>query len=159
MIRRPPRSTLFPYTTLFRSADGRGNSARGHALLFFDNPLAIYAVAREREGIQPFLGNRLAAPLAGAEGAVLDLLESQDDVAEQATVAVAQLEEELSGVGRVGLIAQILDRVVLLVLAVEGAAPHFLEQLMLLLEQALFEGRHPFFSHQLLPSSWGAGLR
>src|SRR3712207_7110509 len=24
MIRRPPRSTLFPYTTLFRSDDGRG---------------------------------------------------------------------------------------------------------------------------------------
>src|SRR5687768_18170662 len=24
MIRRPPRSTLFPYTTLFRSADFRG---------------------------------------------------------------------------------------------------------------------------------------
>src|SRR5258708_11314749 len=24
MIRRPPRSTLFPYTTLFRSHDGRG---------------------------------------------------------------------------------------------------------------------------------------
>src|SRR3712207_8397848 len=24
MIRRPPRSTLFPYTTLFRSWDGRG---------------------------------------------------------------------------------------------------------------------------------------
>src|SRR2546422_9751453 len=28
MIRRPPRSTLFPYTTLFRSANGRGESAR-----------------------------------------------------------------------------------------------------------------------------------
>src|SRR6202171_6596856 len=25
MIRRPPRSTLFPYTTLFRSADLRGD--------------------------------------------------------------------------------------------------------------------------------------
>src|SRR2546428_5978369 len=25
MIRRPPRSTLFPYTTLFRSAAGRGD--------------------------------------------------------------------------------------------------------------------------------------
>src|SRR2546428_10547832 len=25
MIRRPPRSTLFPYTTLFRSRPGRGN--------------------------------------------------------------------------------------------------------------------------------------
>src|SRR5256885_6533254 len=30
MIRRPPRSTLFPYTTLFRSLDGRrrGRPAR-----------------------------------------------------------------------------------------------------------------------------------
>src|SRR5690349_22759534 len=27
MIRRPPRSTLFPYTTLFRSARGRGDPA------------------------------------------------------------------------------------------------------------------------------------
>src|SRR2546422_3394312 len=30
MIRRPPRSTLFPYTTLFRSrAGGRGRETRG----------------------------------------------------------------------------------------------------------------------------------
>src|SRR5256885_12019469 len=33
MIRRPPRSTLFPYTTLFRSrgqpGDGRGDGASG----------------------------------------------------------------------------------------------------------------------------------
>src|SRR5260370_6936387 len=29
MIRRPPRSTLFPYTTLFRSAFGLGYSNRG----------------------------------------------------------------------------------------------------------------------------------
>src|SRR2546426_9396914 len=28
MIRRPPRSTLFPYTTLFRSADGVEEVAR-----------------------------------------------------------------------------------------------------------------------------------
>src|SRR5256886_16317605 len=38
MIRRPPRSTLFPYTTLFRShqdavAGGAGLLARDHALL------------------------------------------------------------------------------------------------------------------------------
>src|SRR3712207_7998301 len=26
MIRRPPRSTLFPYTTLFRSAEGAGTA-------------------------------------------------------------------------------------------------------------------------------------
>src|SRR5438270_6517761 len=29
MIRRPPRSTLFPYTTLFRSADRHGAVRRG----------------------------------------------------------------------------------------------------------------------------------
>src|SRR3989442_13544802 len=28
MIRRPPRSTLFPYTTLFRSTYGRGRGQR-----------------------------------------------------------------------------------------------------------------------------------
>src|SRR4051794_41258330 len=28
MIRRPPRSTLFPYTTLFRSPDGRRHDVR-----------------------------------------------------------------------------------------------------------------------------------
>src|SRR3712207_8265171 len=29
MIRRPPRSTLFPYTTLFRSRAGRGDGQAG----------------------------------------------------------------------------------------------------------------------------------
>src|SRR5437899_7024340 len=29
MIRRPPRSTLFPYTTLFRSLDATGHRHRG----------------------------------------------------------------------------------------------------------------------------------
>src|SRR5206468_9415302 len=34
MIRRPPRSTLFPYTTLFRSEDGLpGHRRRSHARL------------------------------------------------------------------------------------------------------------------------------
>src|SRR2546422_4437991 len=31
MIRRPPRSTLFPYTTLFRSWDGQWHVYRMHA--------------------------------------------------------------------------------------------------------------------------------
>src|SRR2546426_8422468 len=30
MIRRPPRSTLFPYTTLFRSQAGRGRALVSH---------------------------------------------------------------------------------------------------------------------------------
>src|SRR2546427_4878852 len=41
MIRRPPRSTLFPYTTLFRSALGR-HGRRDEAKL--------HAAARGREG-------------------------------------------------------------------------------------------------------------
>src|SRR5256886_12587415 len=31
MIRRPPRSTLFPYTTLFRSSSGRPSSSRARS--------------------------------------------------------------------------------------------------------------------------------
>src|SRR3712207_7047733 len=33
MIRRPPRSTLFPYTTLFRSPDKRADEQEGHEAL------------------------------------------------------------------------------------------------------------------------------
>src|SRR3712207_8430827 len=32
MIRRPPRSTLFPYTTLFRSTHGGGQYCRGQCV-------------------------------------------------------------------------------------------------------------------------------
>src|SRR2546422_565087 len=41
MIRRPPRSTLFPYTTLFRSGCGQRGFAwpRHEALMIFENPL------------------------------------------------------------------------------------------------------------------------
>src|SRR2546422_4204687 len=34
MIRRPPRSTLFPYTTLFRSPNGLDQNERGGILQF-----------------------------------------------------------------------------------------------------------------------------
>src|SRR5256885_3109656 len=36
MIRRPPRSTLFPYTTLFRSVDARGRLVRGVIVFLMD---------------------------------------------------------------------------------------------------------------------------
>src|SRR2546430_4806618 len=32
MIRRPPRSTLFPYTTLFRSCSGSGGPSAGRSV-------------------------------------------------------------------------------------------------------------------------------
>src|SRR2546426_9332621 len=42
MIRRPPRSTLFPYTTLFRSHHLRGLGRRvGHLLLGEDEEVLV----------------------------------------------------------------------------------------------------------------------
>src|SRR2546422_1191579 len=58
MIRRPPRSTLFPYTTLFRSRSGPaapGAAARGGPLP------ALVAHGRRRAGR---LVRRAAAPVA-----------------------------------------------------------------------------------------------
>src|SRR5256885_8704212 len=39
MIRRPPRSTLFPYTTLFRSVQWNGIGDRVHPAALDRNPL------------------------------------------------------------------------------------------------------------------------
>src|SRR2546426_9276360 len=51
MIRRPPRSTLFPYTTLFRST-------AGSALLAFDIGVGVQRVAdwNSPAGPPPFAG-------------------------------------------------------------------------------------------------------
>src|SRR3712207_7820173 len=64
MIRRPPRSTLFPYTTLFRSQRpprARGDQHRRHA----DRPRRV---ARRRRGRGPLRGTgrrrRLISPSA-----------------------------------------------------------------------------------------------
>src|SRR3712207_8931819 len=47
MIRRPPRSTLFPYTTLFRSPGGRDVALMGVAVLgvSMSGPLTALVVA------------------------------------------------------------------------------------------------------------------
>src|SRR5688572_32524882 len=52
MIRRPPRSTLFPYTTLFRSCQGRGRQG---------------GVFPEHFARFPPLGHRQIAEIAGSE--------------------------------------------------------------------------------------------
>src|SRR2546430_13404057 len=50
MIRRPPRSTLFPYTTLFRSADelARAQADAFHAGMV--GPLAVSSIERAVPG-------------------------------------------------------------------------------------------------------------
>src|SRR5256885_16122696 len=62
MIRRPPRSTLFPYTTLFRSehnidrALGRGRGIEGRVtrqdvLAYIENPMMHMVPPGEGEGV------------------------------------------------------------------------------------------------------------
>src|SRR2546426_8699139 len=49
MIRRPPRSTVFPYTTLFRSSESRdqwGNARPVGGILPVDKPVSRLQVAR-----------------------------------------------------------------------------------------------------------------
>src|SRR2546428_864553 len=51
MIRRPPRSTLFPYTTLFRSGVGRLVNHRRHQHEAVEaEPLAVARVAARLDG-------------------------------------------------------------------------------------------------------------
>src|SRR5260370_5148675 len=47
MIRRPPRSTLFPYTTLFRSTWNPPSAARGHGAGANAYSSAAFLLARE----------------------------------------------------------------------------------------------------------------
>src|SRR3712207_8157083 len=67
MIRRPPRSTLFPYTTLFRSEDDGGDGARvrrtgrpsadvvfrAHARTVEDGRTAAHHPSTRSSGLQP----------------------------------------------------------------------------------------------------------
>src|SRR3712207_7951519 len=59
MIRRPPRSTLFPYTTLFRSALLLGLAGFRSAPLLFLPRLLRQALAFFRLGGCPLLGELL----------------------------------------------------------------------------------------------------
>src|SRR3989449_8567930 len=51
MIRRPPRSTLFPYTTLFRSVSRRGRGAVGRGALRSRASAARRALGRRRDRV------------------------------------------------------------------------------------------------------------
>src|SRR2546422_4432088 len=73
MIRRPPRSTLFPYTTLFRS--GRVEPAGGTSL---NDGLGNYAMRAREPGLAVVISD-LMDP-GGFETGVRALLERRVDV-------------------------------------------------------------------------------
>jgi hypothetical protein len=130
--------------------DHTASPGRG-TLLLLDEPLAVDAVARERQRLQPLVADRLAAALAIAERSVVDLLQGGDDVPQQSSVPVAELEEELAGVGGVRLVPEILDGVVVLMLAVRRRATHPIGELFVLFQQTLLEARQSFLLHHDLP--------
>src|SRR3712207_9585134 len=66
MIRRPPRSTLFPYTTLFRSAGSR--DLRGHDILDAEVNVGQKGGRGHVEGAEHEVG--LAVQVAQASGQV-----------------------------------------------------------------------------------------
>src|SRR3712207_7618803 len=55
MIRRPPRSTLFPYTTLFRSAGASQIGARCRAAWFHEPPQSREIRCAEQQSAQQHL--------------------------------------------------------------------------------------------------------
>src|SRR2546426_4890786 len=50
MIRRPPRSTLFPYTTLFRSRGGARRHALGHFRALYGFAVALARTLEHEQG-------------------------------------------------------------------------------------------------------------
>src|SRR3712207_6946831 len=64
MIRRPPRSTLFPYTTLFRSQD-----ERIWAWMPFPVGDGSYYPGASREAFRKWMDAALASSEAGSEAA------------------------------------------------------------------------------------------
>jgi hypothetical protein len=116
-------------------------------LLLLDETLAADAVAGERQGLEPSLGDRLGAPLALAEAALVELAERDEDLSQQAAVTVAQLEQELARVRGRRLISEILDAVVFLALPVEGTPADLILELAPLVDERLLEVGHPLLLH------------
>src|SRR5690349_23004288 len=75
MIRRPPRSTLFPYTTLFRSDLGDG---------------------RLEDDLGPLALDVLLAPLPHHPGSVLGVLELLDEAGDRKSTRLNSSHVEIS---------------------------------------------------------------
>src|SRR3712207_9555222 len=73
MIRRPPRSTLFPYTTLFRSIHAQGSALADHVRMgvgvLLDDELVgddVDRLARDRARHRPPLHEQIVRSHGGA---------------------------------------------------------------------------------------------
>src|SRR2546427_9586448 len=71
MIRRPPRSTLFPYTTLFRSQSRAPRDYVGPSMAFRPRPPVREAIMATETTRRAFLRTVAAASAGSLEGALL----------------------------------------------------------------------------------------
>src|SRR3712207_9312786 len=100
MIRRPPRSTLFPYTTLFRSGCGHCHACRTalagtHADVRIIVPDGLSIAAKEA---REMVVGASRAPSQGRWQVVL--VEDADRMTEHAANAVLKMIEEPPEIGR-----------------------------------------------------------
>src|SRR2546430_12491980 len=72
MIRRPPRSTLFPYTTLFRSFERLG--------VRYPRPVVVNGVAPLRQAAREVRFPALVKPNVGGSGALIERFETPADL-------------------------------------------------------------------------------
>src|SRR3712207_7184350 len=86
MIRRPPRSTLFPYTTLFRSEGAEARSLPVADLIADGRPAILRGIAADKPLVK--------AGLEGAETAIAWL--KQFDGGRPVTAYVGRSEEHTS---------------------------------------------------------------
>src|SRR6266508_6609326 len=92
MMRRPPRSTLFPYTTLFRSATHDGRVLSDELIDIYGSPIWERLGERERVELNRRIAAwRLSVLLYGEQGAMLacsqmvDMISGADQKFFQAT--------------------------------------------------------------------------
>src|SRR2546429_6416027 len=101
MIRRPPRSTLFPYTTLFRSLHARGDPRPDRGLLS-----AAQGISRAEAPVRPGRAHResLVPPLPQAvrPGTLRRALESRNAVVDELNVSGLEPGVELGDQPAVG---------------------------------------------------------
>src|SRR4029453_2289185 len=146
----PPAATRTARASRIGTVSGgaAGRLAGGRPLFFFHGALAVDAIARERQRFEPLLADGLAAALAVAEVAVVELLKRGGDVLQLPPLTVPQSEQEFTVVCARGLVAQVLDRVVLGPLPVLDVLAHLVRQLAMPLLQLFPEVGQAFLPHR-----------
>src|SRR2546430_10160027 len=93
MIRRPPRSTLFPYTTLFRSSIASVKDHRAGIIfqIALDWPKPHVRVADAHVGFRPIRSEEHTSELQSQSNLVCRLLLEKKKTKAQATVMLASI--------------------------------------------------------------------